>query len=173
MDWIKGGRMINYIEKGDGLHAKIAKAGFMLREENGDWISSDDAAVQAIIDGYSLTDAKAHKAAEITAFAKEQFDKAIAGISAGEMAGWPILRAEALAYTASGDEADCPSIVQEAADRGITVETLVAKVNANAAYFNGLRAKIAGASGKHRDAVNELTTFDEVVAYDYSAGWSL
>jgi hypothetical protein len=172
LDWFEGDAMtINYVEKGAGLHAAIGKAGLWLREENGSWITSDDAAVQAIIDGYSLADAKTHKAAEIIAFAKTQFDKTIAGISAGEMAGWPILRAEAIAYGVSGNEADCPSIVQEAADRGITVAALVAKVNANAAYFNAARAKISGTSGKHRDAVNALTTFAEVVAYDYSTGW--
>lgn len=162
---------INYVEKGAGLHVAITRAGHWIREENGAWVSSNDVAVQAIIDGYTLADAKAHKAAEIIAFAKTQFDKTIAGISAGEMAGWPILRAEAIAYGVSGNEADCPSIVQEAADRGITVAALVAKVNANAAYFNMLRAKISGTSGKHRDAVNVLTTFAAVAAYDYSTGW--
>jgi hypothetical protein len=164
---------INYVEKGAGLHAAIAKAGHWLKEENSVWISSNDVAVQVIIDGYSLADAKAHKAAEISAFAKAQFDVAIAGISAGELAGWPILRAEAIAYGASGNDADCPSIVQEATDRGIEVDALVAKINTNAAYFNSLRAKIAGTSGKHRDAVSALTTFAEVAAYDYSTGWSL
>ena len=44
--------MIQYTEKGPGLHSAIAQAGHWLRQENGVWISSDDAAVQAIIDGY-------------------------------------------------------------------------------------------------------------------------
>jgi hypothetical protein len=44
--------MISYNEKGSGLHEAIRKAGHWLREENGVWISSNDTAVQAIIDGY-------------------------------------------------------------------------------------------------------------------------
>jgi hypothetical protein len=44
--------MINYTEKGAGLHDAIHRAGHWLRQENGAWLSSDDAAVQAIIDGY-------------------------------------------------------------------------------------------------------------------------
>ncbi len=43
--------MINYTEKGHGLHEAIASAGYVLREENGTWTSSNDAAVQTIIDG--------------------------------------------------------------------------------------------------------------------------
>lgn len=44
--------MINYTEKGMGLHDAIRAAGHWLREENGVWVSSDDAIVQAIIDSF-------------------------------------------------------------------------------------------------------------------------
>jgi hypothetical protein len=43
---------IKYTEKGFGLHQAIEAAGHWLRDENGVWISDDDKAVQAIIDGY-------------------------------------------------------------------------------------------------------------------------
>lgn len=43
---------INYIEKGNGLHEKISGLGLSLWEENRVWKSSDDVAVQAIIDAY-------------------------------------------------------------------------------------------------------------------------
>lgn len=60
--------MINYTEKGQGLHAAIRAAGHSLREENGVWISSDDATVQALIDGYDpLPAIKADRNAEIKA----------------------------------------------------------------------------------------------------------
>ena len=42
--------MIQYTEKGYGLHNAIRAAGHWLREENGAWVSSNDEAVQAIID---------------------------------------------------------------------------------------------------------------------------
>ena len=44
--------MINYTEKGAGLHEAVRKAGYSLREENGVWVSDNDSAVQAIIDAY-------------------------------------------------------------------------------------------------------------------------
>lgn len=44
--------MISYTEKGARLHEAVRKAGYVLREENGAWVSSDDDAVQAIIDAF-------------------------------------------------------------------------------------------------------------------------
>ena len=154
-----------------GLGEAIQAAGHRIENNNGIWYADDATAVQALIDGYSLATAKAFVAFAVIAYAKTVFDRAIASISAGEMAGWPILRAEALAYNASGNEADCPSIVQEAAVRGITVSVLSAKVIANATYFNALRAQISGVSGKHRDAINAMTTIADVASYDYTTGW--
>ena len=45
--------MIKYTEKGAGLHDVIRAAGHWLRQVNGEWVSSDDAAVQSIMDGYN------------------------------------------------------------------------------------------------------------------------
>lgn len=59
---------INYIEKGAGLHAEIAAAGHSLSEIDGVWTSSNDSAVQAIIDAYDgVPTAKAAKIAAINA----------------------------------------------------------------------------------------------------------
>lgn len=44
--------MINYIERGRRLHEAVRNAGQWLKQENGEWVSSDDAAVQAIIDAF-------------------------------------------------------------------------------------------------------------------------
>jgi hypothetical protein len=45
--------MINYVEKGTELHQAIRQVGYWLKEENGIWISSDDVAVQQIIDSFN------------------------------------------------------------------------------------------------------------------------
>ena len=161
--------MIAYTEKGAALHAAIAKAGHYLREENGVWVSSNDVAVQAIIDSYTLDQAKAHKANEVLALAKQLRDKAVRAISTGEMASWPIKLAEAAKFAAGST--DCPMLTAEATARGITLAELVAKVGGNAQVFAGLEAVIGGTDGRHRDAIKALTTFDEVAGYDYSAGW--
>jgi len=60
--------MINYIEKGMGLHAAIAAAGHSLVQRDGVWLSSNDLAVQNIIDAYNeLGDQKATRNAAIKA----------------------------------------------------------------------------------------------------------
>jgi CheY-like chemotaxis protein len=164
--------MIIYTEKGYGQHEEVRKAGHWLRQENGVWVSSNDAAVQLVLDGYTVAKEKSRVATAITALAKKKFDAAIADMSAGEMAGWSMLKSEADKWNISKLDSDCPSIAAEATNRGITVAALVAKVISNSNMFNGLRASIAGASGKHRDAVNALPdTFAAVAAYDYQVGW--
>lgn len=163
--------MITYIEKGPGLHRAIEDAGHMLRQHDGVWISSNDAAVQAIIDGYSLSDAKAAKSLAVSLHAKALRDKVTRNIADGEMASWPIKRDEAREYSAAGELAQCPELRKEAAARGIPLAQLVAKVNGNAARFMGAETAIGGTDGKHRDAIAALATFEAVAAYDYSTGW--
>ena len=163
---------INYIEKGQGLHAAIAAAGHWLRQVDRVWQSSDDASVQAIIDAYTLDQAKAERMRESLVIAKGLRDAVVADISSGEMASWPIKRDEALAYAASGNQADAPLLSAEAQARGISLDAMLAKVSANAAWFQVAEAAIGGADGRHRDAIAALQTFEAVAAYDLTAGWS-
>lgn len=160
-----------YTEKGAGLHAAVAQAGHQLLQVSGQWMASDAPAVQAIIDGYSLAQAIGHRQSECLAIAKGLRDKAISGISAGEMAGWPIKLAEARAYAADPAGAQTPMLAAEAAARGVTVADLVGKVGGNSAKFAALEAAIGGTDGRHRDALAKLTTFYDVAAYDLTAGW--
>lgn len=44
--------MINYIEKGLGLHRAITDAGHKLYQQDKTWVSDDDTAVQGIIDAF-------------------------------------------------------------------------------------------------------------------------
>ena len=162
---------IVYTEKGIGLHRAISAAGHWLEERGGVWISSNDAAVQAIIDGYTLAEAKAERKRDVSAKAREKYDLVTAGVSAAEMAGWPILLGEALTYRASG--AIGAAIQAEATIRGISVADLVAKIEGNAAAFQGARAAIAGTDGRKRDEIDTLSTFDEVAAYNVDEGWPL
>lgn len=163
--------MIVYTEKGAGLHDAVRAAGHWLEQRDGVWVSSDDTAVQAVIDGYTVDDAKTVRKAESTAHAKTLRDRVVASASAGEMASWPIKRAEAMAYSQSGNGADAPMLSAEAAARGVTLPAIIARVAANAALFAGLEAAISGADGKHRDAIGALTSFESVAAYDLTAGW--
>ena len=165
--------MIQYTEKGAGLHERIARAGHSLRQQDGQWIASDTAAVQAIIDAYSVADAAAYRSAEVERIAKAKRDQVIAGVSPGEMASWPIKLAEAATYAQSGNAADAPLLSVEAQARGVTLAELVSKVDGAAQTFAGLEAMIAGTSGRHRDALRAMTDFDAVASYDIMTGWPL
>lgn len=141
---------------------------------NGEF-ASDPVVAQAFINGYTEADAlayeKARVSADIEAQAARLRDRIVAGVSAAEMSSWPIKRAEAIAFTASASALDAPLLHAEASARGIDLSTLVAMVNGKTAALMALEAQIAGNSGKHRDALDGLTTATAVGAYDYSEGW--
>lgn len=156
--------MITFIDK-YGVSDAIHRAGHSLREENGQFVSSDDVAVQAIIDAYTLDDAKRHKCAEIDAFAKWLRDKYVKGISPGEMSVWATKLKEAQNYP------DCPTLDAEAQIRGVETSVLVAKVIANAESYSAFEGGVSGICGKHKDAVKQCATFESVAAYDFSSDW--
>lgn len=155
------------------LQEKIRASGQWLAEVDGVWEASDDAAVQAIIDAFDVAEMANLVCKQIDALATAKRNQVIAGYSPGEMASWPIKRAEALAYQVINNESDAPNLDAEASSRGITLAALVAKVLADAERFAGTEAAIAGTSGRHRDAVRALTTHADIMAYDYTTGWPL
>lgn len=162
--------MINYNEKGPGLHEAIRAAGHVLRQENGEWIASDEAAVQAIINGYSLADARSAVSDAIDIYAKQMRDKFLKGFSSGEISSWLQKYNEAKAYQASGLAADAPTLQAEATHREITLASLATKVINKFNTTSAKEAKIAGLAGKHKDALTALGTFALINAYDWQTG---
>lgn len=150
---------------------RIRAAGHYLQMVGDKLIASDEAAIQFIIDSYTLDEAKAYKYGQILDHAAALRQKAITGKSFGELASWPIKRAEANAYNKLGEAAECPVLRMEATVRGIPLADLVVKVNGNASMFLDIETRIAGVDGMHRDTVKTLKTFAEVANYDFSAGW--
>ncbi len=159
--------MINYTEKGAGLHKAIKDAGHALRQENGAWVASNDAAVQAIIDGFTLADAKAAVGDCIDAEAKRIRAKALKAVDPSEMAAWATKYAEAKALQAGGPPADAVNLQAEADFRGITLTQLATKVVQKFNQTANREAKIAGLAGKHKDAVTALGSFAAVNSYDW------
>jgi hypothetical protein len=165
--------MINFkgLERCAPCMKRIADAGHVIRYVDNVLECSDPAAVQAIIDGFTLEDAKAARIAEVLAHAKKLRDKVVAQVSPGEMSCWSIKRAEAERFRTTGDGAFCPVLTVEAQYRQITLAALVTKVEANAARLSAVEAIIGGVDGRHRDAIAALTTFEAVEAYDFTTGW--
>jgi len=119
----------------------------------------------------TLAQVKAAKRREVTDRAKDVQDAFLAsqGYSAGEASTWPIKRAEAMQATPTAS--NCPLLNAEAIASGRTLASVVARVNANAAAFSAFSVQCAGNRAKHHDAIDALTTAQQVADYDYSAGW--
>lgn len=169
--------MITWIEKA-GLGEKIAAAGHSVvhsfdEKGVGKWITSNDSAVQGIIDGYTLTEAQDFVAIKIEFHAMQLRETFVTKrrYAAAEMASWFLKRAEAKAAQASGQASDAPTLQAVATRRGVTLVSVVNRVLANAAAFEALEAAIDGQCGKHKDAVKAAATFDAVNTYDWRAGW--
>ena len=112
----------------------------------------------------TLAEAQADRSAAVDLIAASLRDKATDGVSPAEMSSWPLKLAAA---NAGGG----PMLALEAQYRGVTEAALIALVLDSAAQLSQLEAVIAGVSGRHRDAINALTTIGEVCNYDMRAGW--
>lgn len=164
--------MINYTEKGQMMFKAITDAGHYLYQRDNVWISTDDGAVQAIIDTYPLSAYQHEICAAIDSHAYELRGKATSGVSPAEMSGWSLKLAEARAYQQTGNPLDAaPLLTIEASIRGIQLSDIVTRVLQNAQSLATLEATIAGVSGKHKDAVKSCVSFAEVALYDWRAGW--
>lgn len=155
----------------NGIHRAIADAGYALAQVNGVWTADNEAAVQAIINGYPVESTKSEVIALIDNHARALRDQVVSNISPAEMAAWSIKRDEAAAYAVSGNAADAPMLSAEATARGITLGALVQRVESNAAMFTAIEAAIAGVSGKHRDAISACVDHASIALYDWRTGW--
>lgn len=153
------------------LDDRIGRAGILIFDDAEGEHCSDPVAAQLFIDAFTLDDARAEVKAKISAHAYTLRNRVISGISAGEMASWPIKLAEARAFAEGATAEQCPMLSSEAAARGVTLAELVSKVSSNATTFAGLEATIAGVDGKHRDAIAALNTFQDIADYNWLTGW--
>lgn len=143
---------IAYEEKGAGLHERVRAMGHWLVQQDGVWLSSGDVAVQAILDGYTLDDARAPIIAAIKQEAMERI-----------LAFLPVWRQNNL--NARMNELNEARFV-----RSLSVEE-VYEVEAMRAVWDKAKA-IRAASDAHEAALKELGSFAEVLAYPWrTSGW--
>ena len=140
---------INYIEKSFRLHREIREQGHSLSKLDGEWVSSDDVAVQAIIDSYD-------------ALAEAQADaKARVGIEASKRVAevYPFINPE---------KEEAIGLVQFAQDLYASIKTnaqevLPARLQTLLTIRNTAIAKNA--------EIDALTAWEECDAYDATVGW--
>ena len=161
--------MIQYIEKGAGLHDAIIAAGHQLWQLDGTWISSDDVAVQAVIDGYDpLPPAREKKWREIQA----RRDVLAAGgvtVGAHKFHSDTPSRIQQLGLVMMG--AGIPGGLQWKTMSGafvIMTPTLALQIFQATAARD---AAIFAAAEVHKAAAFALPTATQIDAYDFSAGW--
>jgi len=135
---------INYTEKGNGLHAAIFAAGHRLELANNVWVSSDDVAVQSIIDAYDpLTYERAQAKLRIMSQIQAAADFIESSYASVEKQTWPYQRLEVEAYLADNN-APTPTLDAIAISAGITradmLTRTIAKVVQFTAFSNSLVA---------------------------------
>lgn len=165
--------MINYVEKGFGLHVYLNSLGLGIQDANGVWFNREgrDNEVNDAIAAYPLSSAQNAICVDIDAHATTLRDRVVVGVSSAEMSSWAVKRQEAINFKASGFIGDAPMLNTEAAARGIPLSAIVDRVLAGASDLSALEANIAGVAGKHKDAVRATTTFSGALSYDWSGGW--
>lgn len=143
--------MINYIEKGFGLHEAVAATGHQLVQVDGIWSSDDDAAVQAVIDGYTLDQVRAPIIGQIKGFASNKI----------------------LSFLPEWKQSNLNARMNELNEarfsRALT-EAENAEIEAMRATWARAKA-IRAASNTHENNLKALNDFAAVLAYDWQTDW--
>lgn len=119
----------------------------------------------------TLAQAKAKRCAEIDAYAAGRRNAAVRGRSAAEMSTWSAKLAEAKAFAAAPVALSAPLLFSIAQIRGIPLAALVAKVTAQSNIFLPNEAAIDGTRGMHCDAIEAMTTVQQIIVYNWQTGW--
>jgi hypothetical protein len=151
--------MILYIEKGANLHKAISNAGYTLYKLDGSWVSSDDTAVQAIIDSYDpLPEAKAEALQRVKdASATKRLE--FVTQAAGKDAEYTFKAQEAAQFDIDGSVGVFMQGRINAT--GDTAAEVAAIWGANAAGWMQVGAAIAGLEDKASAQINALTNWKQ------------
>lgn len=160
---------INFVDKGAGLQGVIRAAGHWLAQIDGEWRSSDDAAVQAIIDTYDpLPEVQAKKWEAIKAERERRKGLGVQ-VGAARFHSDPDSRIQQLGLVLMG--AGIPQGLQWRAMNGQFVTMTPQLAQQIFAATAAQDQAIFAAAEAHRAAINALTDWQAVEAYDFTGGW--
>lgn len=152
--------MINYTEKGAGLHAAIATAGHWLVEHDGVWMSDNDTAVQAIIDNYNpLPGAQLDAIALVDQAASDARGRYLT-VGVGQDATYQLKLSDAQAVVAGGTPG--PMISQEAAATGVIPLALAQTVVSTYAAWLSKAAQIEAARMGAKMQIQQATDWTTI-----------
>lgn len=157
--------MINYYEKGYGLHLLIDSSGYNLSQVDGVWVSDNDVAVQAIIDNYdplpdarlsaienvnTAVDALRKRYATDIAFQEKAYTDKLADCQAFKDAGYP--EASILSY---------PYVYARASRLNVTGQVAADFIINLAAQWDDLLIFSENARDAANDAINAATDWTQ------------
>lgn len=151
--------MINYVEKGFGLHEHLANEGVFLEQaQSGEWkANASDERVNNLIASYNPWPVeKAKKLLEINSWFQGEVEKLTAGTTQAERDSWSVQVDEAYGIR----PVVMLSAMAEA--RGITLEVLILKVKAKAELFAIKYGSLQGAKDALEDKVKAFPDTDEL-----------
>jgi hypothetical protein len=111
-----------------------------------------------------LADVQAVMIRDLEDTANNKFNEATVGYTAGEMAGWRELEDEAKSHATT--PLTSGMLFDEATYSGITVDSLVAKVLANAAAFKQMKSYISGTRKRKSTEIMGLIDVNSCIAYE-------
>lgn len=166
--------MINYIEKGNGLHDVLSQAGYgatsnfgvssAWRTDGQALTESDEIELQAIIDSYDpWPTEKANKLAEILSDSESYLHEAVMKFYPRfEVETWPYQKADAEAY-ALDNTASTPTIDAIVAARGVAKSVIAPKILEKAGQFNATAATFAGERQRLEDIIDAMNDTDNTL----------
>ncbi len=155
--------MINYIEKGKGLHLAINAVGHSLQHRTvnrvSTWHSTDDVAVQAIIDTYDpLSYERTQAKSRIVEQSQESMQLLEDSYPSFERQTFPQQRSEILAWE-KDNTTKTPTIDAIAVGRGRSREEHLTKVLEKSVEYHTLATTNAGERQRLEDVIDIETDF--------------
>lgn len=169
--------MINYTEKGWGLHIAIRKAGYKLKTNtndeaydlDGNQSPEIDVIVQAIIYDYDVVDvARAAAKARLIKQSQVAANTLTYDYPEFEMQTWAMQEREALAWQ-SNNAALTPSVDIIAAQRGIDRVIILPRILAHAEAKLNTASKLAGERQRLEDIIDNSTDLAVIEGINFVA----
>ncbi len=139
--------------------------------------TKDAAQASIVIAGFTLDMAKANARRMIREHAAELRNTAMAEYSAYEVGAWPLKVGQAKAFVdwddagQLGRKPDSGLLIGEATVAAVTERAVADRIILNSGLAEAFESTVAGVATKHKNAIEPLTTFAAVDAYDWSVGW--
>ena len=160
---------VTWTEKGRGLVIKLRESGAEVRRFNNVFRSRDPVTAQATIDGYTLAEAQEYAKQQAREFANTQRADT-SDISALDLINRYESVREAREHN-DNPQAITPILDRFAVQTGFNLNQVKTYVINNWQPVIVREVDVSARLKLHEDAIDALTTFAEVSAYDYTTGY--